>query len=300
MFLSPRSRKKFPCNHIWRKTVGERQAVMWNKCCTKKAVSWRPIPANLSRWFVGLVHWGTGTVPREVLAGLLTRWHLIPVLIFFFFFYSWFFGLAYSGELGHGQDTRACICGAQAGWWEALGKNPNRDEDSLVTTGHFDLLGITGVSCEESEGRVPQLFQPSSVTFIGDPACSIEHLESWHWCGPKWPDDSVWYALDKYGVAWPKDGLRRAVIILETLAEDKKNECLLQRKHPVYIQYINSCWLNQKYDKILILNVHFEAFSIQTIWFWQQDCYQRGCAKTKTRSEHFGLSYNSLHQSECI
>lgn len=50
----------------------------------KKAVSWRPIPANLSRWFVGLVHWGDRDHPLGVLAGLLTRWHLIPVLIFFF------------------------------------------------------------------------------------------------------------------------------------------------------------------------------------------------------------------------
>lgn len=170
VFLSSRSRMQFLCNCIWRKTVGERQAVMWNKCCTrvctKKSCVLTAYPCKPEQMVCGVSALGTGTIPRGVLAGLLTRWHLIPVLIFF---YSWFFGLAYSRELGHGQSARACICGARPGWWEALGKNPNRDEDSLATTGHWDLLGIIDVSCGDSEGRVSQLFL-SLLSFIGDPA----------------------------------------------------------------------------------------------------------------------------------
>lgn len=114
-FSPPEVESNFPAiTYGRRQSASDRQSCETNAApgsVQKKAVSWCPIPANLSRWFVGLVHWGTGSVPREVLAGLLTRWHLIPVLISFF--YSWFFGLAYSGELGHGQGTRACIC---TGW----------------------------------------------------------------------------------------------------------------------------------------------------------------------------------------
>lgn len=48
----------FLCNHIWRKTVGKPQAVMWNKChkrvlYKKKVVSWSPVPQT---WADGL--WG--------------------------------------------------------------------------------------------------------------------------------------------------------------------------------------------------------------------------------------------------
>lgn len=57
VFLSPRSTEHFPYNHIWRKTVGERQAVMWNKCCsrvcTKKLC---PNALSLQTWADGL--WG--------------------------------------------------------------------------------------------------------------------------------------------------------------------------------------------------------------------------------------------------
>lgn len=155
MFLSPRSKKQFPCNHIWREAVCERQAVMWNKCRTqgllkKKSGVLTPYPCKPEQMVCGVSALGgrgpsLGGVGRS--AHQMTSYPSID-----FFFYSWFFGLAYSGELDHGQGTRACICSAQAGWWEALGKNPNRDEDTPVTPGH--RLGITDVFCGDSEGRV--------------------------------------------------------------------------------------------------------------------------------------------------
>lgn len=116
MFLSPRSKKQFPCNHIWREAVCERQAVMWNKCRTqglyKKSGVLTPYPCKPEQMVCGVSALGghgpsLGGVGRS--AHQMTSYPSID-----FFFYSWFFGLAYSGELDHGQGTRACICSAQA------------------------------------------------------------------------------------------------------------------------------------------------------------------------------------------
>lgn len=79
---------------------------------------------------------------------------------------------------------------AVGGWWEALGRHPpSRDGDRLATAGLRGLLGITDVSCGDSEDRVSPTVPASGVTFSGDPDWSVEHLE--RWCGPKRPDGSV-------------------------------------------------------------------------------------------------------------
>lgn len=90
-----------------KQATGSHVKQMPYECLYKKCAVLEPCPANLSRWcewvrqvggqpdgggsppstHTSPVSWvsapgGTGTFPRGVLAGLLTRWHLIPVLIF--------------------------------------------------------------------------------------------------------------------------------------------------------------------------------------------------------------------------
>lgn len=111
-----------------------------------------------------------------------------PGIDFLFFFFSRFFGLAYSGEWGGGQGTRACVCG---GWvaGDSGEAPPGRDGDRLATAGLRGLLGITDVSCGDSEDGVSPTVPASGVTFSGDPDWSVEHLECS--CFPKRPDGSV-------------------------------------------------------------------------------------------------------------
>lgn len=205
-----------------RQATGSHVKQMLHQGLYKKAVSWRRIPANLSRWFVGVGRSAHQMTPY-------------PGIDFFLFFLL-FFGLAYSGDLGHGQGTRACIRGAQAGWWEALGKNPTRDEDNPP----YRSVESAGHNCCILWGQWRRGFTTapaSSVSVIGDPGCPVKHLESWHWRAPKWPDGSVWYGLDDYEVVWLNDGLSGAVIILKTIAEETKNVCLLRQRYPVYIRF---------------------------------------------------------------
>lgn len=67
--------------------------------------------------------------------------------------------------------------------WEAQGRHPSRDGDRLATAGLRGLLGITDVSCGDSEDGVSPTVPASGVTFSGDPDWSVEHLE--RWCGPR-------------------------------------------------------------------------------------------------------------------
>lgn len=154
MFLSPRSKKQFPCNHIWREAVCERQAVMWNKCRTqglyKKSGVPTPYPCKPEQMVCGVSALGgqgpsLGGVGRS--AHQMTSYPSID-----FFFLSLILWTCLLRGIGPWPGHTCLHLQRTGGWWEALGKNPNRDEDTPVTTGH--LLGITDVFCGESEGRV--------------------------------------------------------------------------------------------------------------------------------------------------
>lgn len=88
VLLSPRSRKQFPCNHIWRKTVGERQAVVWNKCCTrvctKKSCVLMPCPCKPEQMVCGVSALGDRERPEGGVGRSAHQMTSYPSIDFFF------------------------------------------------------------------------------------------------------------------------------------------------------------------------------------------------------------------------
>lgn len=188
----PEALPRKPEQMAWVRRAGWRAARRWQP----------PLPPRL---LVGLVHQGAGTFPRGMLAGLLTRWHLIQ----YWSFYSCSCGPAYSGESGLALPARAASVAAER---ELRGEGQREQTDNMPLGFTSDDWCVQwGIGGEHSVAS--QLFMPP-ISFTCDPVrpCGTSgDLAPISSCVAfTQPDGSAWNSSARSRVTRPWGGQGRA------------------------------------------------------------------------------------------